>query len=50
MQMDMGYIHLILTSKVFWIYCKSTLLLVMNLKPYVKVVKKLKTPPFSHGL
>jgi hypothetical protein len=30
--------------------CRSTLLLVMNLKPYVKVLMRLKTPPFSHGL
>jgi hypothetical protein len=34
----------------WWFYCKSTPLLVMSLKPFVKVVTRLKTPPSSHGL
>ncbi len=34
-----------------WWFCyKSTPLLVMNLEPSMKVVMKLKTLPFSHGL
>jgi hypothetical protein len=42
--------HILRILALWWFCCKSTPLLVMNLKPSMKVVTRLKTPPFLHDL
>jgi hypothetical protein len=44
------YYHISSNSRTLVILLQVAPLLVMNLKPSVKVVIRLKTPPFSHGL
>ncbi len=48
--LELGTIVFLRTLAPWWFCCKSTSLLVMNLKPSMKVITKLKTLLFSHGL
>jgi hypothetical protein len=47
--LELGIIVFHRTLAFLWSCCKWTLLLVTNLKPYVKVIKKLKIFLSSHG-
>jgi hypothetical protein len=50
MPLEFGIIAFFRTLTPWWFCYKSTPLLVMNPKPSMNVVTKLKTPPSSHGL
>jgi hypothetical protein len=48
--LKLGIITFFWTFAPWWFYCKSTPLLVMNLKLSVKIITRLKTPLILHGL
>ncbi len=48
--LELGIITFFQILTPWWFCCRSTLFLVMNSKPYVKVITKLRTPPSSPSL